>query len=773
MLDIYQTLEIKSILNEIAEFSRSEISKDRIRTLRMLSNFSDVKKELFILDEMLSCSLRHGRLPIDVSFDISKYIDMAKKGGILTPLDLEHVAHDVLLANKLFEYFKKVEKDLYPLLIDLANQLNDISSLEIEIHKVINPSLGIYDDASIELSKIRRQILNLENSIRSMFSSLVNKYKDYLSDTSISIRNDHFVLAVKSADKNKVPGVIHDISDSGQTTFIEPNVLVDMSNELYLAHKKEKEEITRILKELSNKVVDKAPEVVSNNKVISELDFIDSKACYGNKHNCYVASLSEQPLIDIKGARHPLISDEVVVANDFYLDQKQRIIIISGPNAGGKTVALKTLGLMVMMNQMGLALPTKSSATLSFFPKIYADIGDNQSLSDNLSTFAAHISNLSTITYFITQNDLVLLDELGTGTSPNEGEAIAVAVCDFLLEKKCFGIISSHFEDMKEYAYKRENVVNAMMVFDEKKLLPTYTLKIGLPGRSYGLEMAKRYHLKDSVIDNAKANLNKSKKRSINDVLDKLNSVLRQNEEIKEDLLKREKALQSKEKDVSYQVKTLQKKKDTLLEDVNLEKEKMIDEAKKQITDILRVMSNGNAKQKDLLDARKKLEAMQENMEDVNEIDEVIIKINDIVEVKDLGLSGRVTSIKGEKIEIITADGMSIKTKLDRLALSNRLPQSQVMKQNNVDELIRLKTDVKLELNIIGYHVDEGVQAVAKYLDDARVKHFSQVRVIHGMGTGALRTAVHNYLKTCDFIKEFHYGGTYDGGTGATIVIFK
>lgn len=773
MLDIYQTLEIKQILQEVASYSRSELAKQRITNLKMYSTFEEVKHSLAILDEMLSCSLRHGRLPINVSFDISRYIETALKGGVLTPLDLDHVANDILVSQSLFSYFSKVEKALYPLLLDEANKMVDLDFLEKEIHRVITPNLSIFDNASPELNKLRRQIANLEGSNRSVCLSLLNKYKDFLSEASVTIRNDHFVLPVKSADKNKVPGVIHDISDSGQTTFIEPNVLVDLSNQLYLLRKSEKEEIYRILRELSLKVVESSKEMMANNKVIAELDFVDSKANYGNIHDCLVASLSSDPLVDIKGARHPLIEKDKVVANDFLLNEKQRLIIISGPNAGGKTVALKTLGLMVMMNQMGLALPTKSQASLSFFPKIYADIGDNQSLSDNLSTFAAHVSNLSTITYFVTSKDLVLLDELGTGTSPAEGEAIALAVSDFLLEKKCFGVISSHFEEMKEYAFRRENVSNAMMVFDEKQLLPTYVLRIGYPGRSYGLEMAKRYRLKDSVIVKAQENLGKSKKRSVNDVLDKLNAVLRQNEEMKADLLKREKLLSSKEKDVNYQSKTIEKKKATLLEDVEDEKQKLIDDAKEEINKILRVIADPNSKQKDLISAKKALEILEnQSSNKVLEEEVEVISLGDYVDINDLDLVGKVVSIKGSNVQVITTDGMSINTKLNSLKKTSAPMERRVM-PTNVDEMVRLKTDVKLELNLIGEHVDDGIHILEKYLDDARVKHFSQVRIIHGMGTGALRKAIHEYLAKCDFVKEYHYGGQFDGGTGATIVVFK
>ena len=771
MLDLYQTLQIKDILSEVASFSHSELAKERILSLKMLSKKEEVKKSLAYVDEMLSFSLRHGSLPLVVSFDINPYLDLAQKGGTLSPLELDRIATDIKNGQDLLKYFAKAERHLYPNLVSLSDKIVDLEPLEKEIHRVISPNLSIFDNASSELLKIRKQILSLERSIREKSAELINKYHDNLSEFTITIRNDHFVLPVKTSDKNKIGGVIHDISDTGQTTFIEPTVLVDLSNELYLARKKESEEIARLLKNLSLKCVENASYLISNSSLIAEFDFIDSKASYGNKHNCYVASIEDTPIIDIKGARHPLIDETKVVANDFELNDKQRLIIISGPNAGGKTVALKTLGLMVMMTNMGLPIPTSKPATISFFPKIYADIGDNQSLSDNLSTFAAHISNISTITHFVSDKDLVLLDELGTGTSPLEGEAIALAVSDFLLEKKCFGIISSHFEEMKEYAYKRENVVNAMMVFDDKNLVPTYILKIGFPGRSYGLEMAKRYHLNDSVISAAKKNLNKNKKQSINDVLDKLNKVLHQNEEINADIKKREKLLSSKEKDIAYQAKVLQKKKDNLLEDAEIAKQKILSDAENQITDALRVLSDPNAKQKDLLKAREDIRSLKEGEAVEEDVDETIA-LNDYVEIIGMGIVGRVISMKGNKVELMSTDGMSVKTSLEKIRKSDAPIERKIM-SSNIDDLVKLKTDVKLELNIIGYHVDEGIEAVSKYLDDVRLKRFAQVRIIHGMGSGALARAVHEYLATCDFVKEYHYGGQFDGGMGATIVVMK
>lgn len=771
MLDIYGTLEISKVLEEISSFSSTELGKKKVLSLRMLEK-EDAIKSLKLADEMSSFILRYGSLPISSSFDLSKYIETAKKGGILTPLELDHVALDVLTAKKISDFFRKAEKSLYFNLLNVVDKLYDISPLEVKIHSVIAPNLSIKDDASPTLNKIRTAIHKQEFEVRRIAGALIKHYSEFLSEQTITIRNDHFVLPVDTANKSKVPGIIHDISDSGQTTFIEPMNLVQMSNELCSLKVEEKEEIYRLLKELTLLVEHSANEINSNNNIIGELDFIASKASYGIKHNCLVANICDDKVIELVGARHPLIDEDKVVANDFAFNKEQRIIVISGPNAGGKTVALKTLGLMVMMSQMGIAIPTKEPGNLAYFPRIYADIGDNQSLSDNLSTFAAHVSNLSTITHFVTQKDLVLLDELGTGTSPNEGEALALAVSDFLLNKNCFALISSHFEKMKEYAYRREGVQNAMMVFDDKKLIPTYSLKIGFPGRSYGLEMAIRYHLDKEVIESAKKNLSKTSNRSISDVLDKLNNVLHENEQLNKKLKEDKRLLEGKTKDINYQNKVLQSKKENLLSDVKETKQEMIAKAKKEIDDALKIMNNPHAKAHELIEAKTKLTKMAEVNENFEEEDGEI-NLNDYVEVAELSLVGKVVKINKDKVEIITTDGMSVKSTLNKLRKVSVVPEAKKTSKQNVDDLVMRKSQVKLELNLIGKHVDEAIPELAKYLDDCLLRHFKEVRIIHGMGTGALRQAVRDYLDSCSFVDSYRYGESFEGATGATVVTLK
>ena len=768
MLDIYGTLEINRVLEQIASYSRSELSKDRILSLKMLPK-DIVKSDLEILDEMMSYLLRFGDIALSSSFDLKKYLDEVEKGGVLTASDLDKVANDIDSAIKINKQFAKIDKSKYFRLFSLADSLFDLTPLGEKIHKVVLPNLTISDEASPTLRSIRNSINKKEQELRALSGQLIQKYHDYLSESSLSIRDGHFVLPVKTSYKNKVDGIIHDFSSSGQTTFIEPSILVNLSNQIYALKNDEQEEIYKLLKELSLQVGAHSNEVYENNKILAEFDYIAAKAKYCNEYKCLVAELSDERVIDIKGARHPLLDQTKVVANDFHFDNETRLIIISGPNAGGKTVALKTLGILVMMNQMGIAIPTSSQAKIAYFPRIYADIGDNQSLSDNLSTFAAHVSNLSTITHFVNADDLVLLDELGTGTSPNEGSSLALAISDFLIKKNCFALVSSHYEAMKEYPYRNKASKNAMMVFDEKKLEPTYVLRIGYPGRSYGLEMAKRYHLDNRVIEDSKKYLQKASTKGVNDVLDKLNNVLRENELLEKNLLKKTHQIESKEKDLKYREKVLKEQKENLLSDVEEEKEQLIKDAKKQIDKLIN-SKNSNVKVSELLKLKQELDTLfvEEEPKEIKED----ISLGDYVLISSLDIVGKVTSINKNKIEIISRDGVSYKTTLDKVEITEA-PKETFSKKNNVDEVIKNKADVKLELNIIGEHVDDALAMLSKYLDDARIRNFKEVRIIHGMGTGALRGAVHDYLAKCSFVEEYHLGGAFDGSSGATIVKLK
>ena len=767
MLDIYSTLEISKIIEQIIPYSFSALSKARLSSLKMYTDVKLLKEDLAKLDEMSSLLYRHGNIPLSNSFDMEEYLTLAKKGGVLTPLDISHVLDDIHSSESIFKFFKKVEKNKYPLLFNIVSEFNDLSSLKDEIERVLTPNLSIRDDASKELGIIRRKIKAREDEVHGLLSSLILKYKDEITEPTYTLRNGHYVLPFKIANKNKINGIIHDVSDSGQTSYIEPAQLVELSNEIYLLKNEEKEEINRILRMLTEKILSHEEAILENNTLIGEIDFIHAKAKFMNENDYLVANLVDSPLIELKNAKHPLIDKKKVVPNSFHLDEKNRIIVISGPNAGGKSVALKTVGLLIMMNQMGLAIPTSEKAELSFFPKIFADIGDNQSLSENLSTFAAHISNISTITYFVEKDSLVLIDELGTGTSPNEGEAIALATLSFLANKQCFGVISSHFDRVKEFAYSREGVTNAMMVFDEDNLLPTYSLKVGLPGRSYGLEMAKRYHLKEEIVKDAKKRLNKNK-NDVNDVIDNLTKAIKENEELTSELKEQKRLFEVEKEELRKESEVLREKKQNLLDDVNQIKEDMIYETTKKINEVIKHLPKNDEKREELTHLKNELEKEVENDVIIDED----IHVNDFVKVEHLDMVGKVKAIKGEKLTVITNDGMTVKVSKRQVRITNEPIMNKVYR-SNVDEMMKIKFNVGLELNIIGMHIDEAKDAIGKYLDDARIKHFKQVRIIHGKGSGALRNLTHDILKNANFVEEYHLAGYADGGDGATIVVLK
>ena len=769
MQNIYETFEFNKIKEAILDFNRTELGKVYVEEMTMLPSEQDVRDALSELEEIMSIITRFGPLPISNSANALKLIDIAKKTALLTPRDLSLIAEDVLTAGKLGTFLNKLDSS-YIRSKSYIGKFYDLSNLEREIHRVITNALTVADNATAKLKEIRSRLKVAERNLEQKVASLAITYGSYLNDDNATIRDGHFVLPVATVNKSKVNGIVYDVSDSGATTFIEPLEIVNINNEITALKVEENDEVRRILRELTSLCLLQEKEIINNNKIISHFDFLSAKAFYANKINGVIANVSNKPYLDLLKARHPLIDERKVVSNSYHIDEDKRIIIISGPNAGGKTVSLKTVGMCALMNQCGLAVPAEK-ATLGYFKNIMIDIGDNQSLSDNLSTFAAHVSNLSTITHFVTGKDLVLLDELGTGTSPNEGEALALAVSDFLLKKNCFAFISSHFEKMKEYAYRREGVCNAMMVFDEKNLMPTYNLKIGFPGRSYGLEMAHRYHLDSDVINLAKKNLEKSHTQGINDVIDKLNKVLHENENLNHELKEGKRILEGKSKDINYQSKVLQSKKDTLLEDVESIKKQMIEDAKKEIDDALKILNNPNAKQHELIAAKSRLNSLNDDVEIFESNDE--INVGDYAEVAGLSIVGRVTKINKEKVELLTTDGMLVKSTLNKLTKAIAPSDKKVRSKVNIDEMIKNKSLLKTELNLIGKHVDEAIDELAKYLDDCVVRKYKEVRIIHGMGTGAIRDAVRDYLDSCSFVVSYRYGESFEGSTGATVVTLK
>ena len=766
MQNIYSTFEFDKILTAISEFSKSEIGKEKTLSLRMLSSLEDVKKSLDELQEIMEIVYRFGPLPINSSVDTLKLINIAKKTGLLSPRDLYLIANDVITSKELILFKAKINLN-YPFFDSQLAKFFDLSNLEREIRRVVTTSLTVDDHASDKLFEIRTKIRKAENSLNSKAASLAYTYGQYLSDENATIRDGHFVLPVKTAYKSKVLGAIYDVSDTGNTTFIEPLEIITLNNEITSLKIEENEEVRRILKTLTNLVILQEGEIINNNKIIGELDFISAKAQYALASNDVIASLKKEQYLDLKEARHPLIDASKVVANSYHVDEEKRLVVISGPNAGGKTVSLKTIGIIVLMNQCGLAVPALK-AELGYFKHIYIDIGDNQSLSDNLSTFSAHMNQIGEITKLVKGRDLVLIDELGTGTDPREGEALAISVSKHLLDSHALCFISSHFAGLKEYALTSPLIENSSMLFDEDNLSPTYRFKLGAPGKSYGMEVAERYGISPDIIKDAKAYLSEHAHSDTDELISALQKKVDEASKL-EETLKKEKAEFDREyKQLKNDQKVLTERRENLLSSVKEEKQEMLDETKEELSRIIKIMSKGNLSLNEVIELKKQVEEL-EDKEEAEVYNEDIV-VGDIVSIPSLELYGKVDRINGSKAHFVSESGISLEVELNRL---HRVEKSEKRAIHKVSKPVELDVkSVPLELNIIGMHTDEGKEALMMYLDNCRYKHMSKVRIIHGFGSGALRKMVHGYLSTQKDL-TFKLADGYEGGGGATVVIFN
>ncbi|HOF65625.1 MAG TPA: Smr/MutS family protein [Bacilli bacterium] len=771
MLNHLDCLEFYKIKESLLSYALTDRGKEMVEKLEPFSEVNLLKDALDELEEAYAFFIKYKRPPLSYSLNLDPLLDVVKKGGSLTINEFDRILNDIKMVKKIVDFMKE-KVETFPLLKTYIDSFSDLGKLEDKISKIISTCLTIYDDASPILGKIRQRIKSSENKIKKTTERLMETYQDLTTGSNITLRDGHYVLPIKVSDKYNVPGIIHDISASGQTVFIEPSEIVALNNELLSLFNEERMEIARLLALLSREVAKEEVPLRINNIKIGELDFLFAKASYGEHIDGYVASISNKQEISLINARHPLIEPHKVVANTFEFSEDMRLIIISGPNAGGKTVVLKTIGLLVLMNQMGLMLPVSKKPILGFFNNIYADIGDAQSLSDNLSTFSGHMQKVSFILDNATPKDLILLDELGTGTDPKEGEALAFSVCHHLLKIGVLSVVSSHYSALKTFASSNKGAVNASMLFDEKALVPLYKFRQGLPGKSYGLVVAERYGIKKELIDYAKESILGQKHLSVDELLSELSNQISENEKLKDVLKVQENKLNLELRKQAKLNEELTNVKNTISSQVQEKVAERIEEVEQELSLLIKKAHEDNLKPHEIIALREKAGALQE--EKVVETPPFSGQIGDYATVKGLGISGEVIEIKGQNIRIRTEGGRIINAKLNHLLAVEK--DDVVRKKPKTSPVIltpKLEQSVPQEINLIGQRVEEALANLRSYLDKALLKHYKSVRIIHGFGSGALRSAVHNYLKTLSFVDNYHLAGPTDGGGGATIVNFK
>jgi len=782
---VLKTLEFDKIRELAAKHCTSSIGRAHMDALKPATELSDVQRLLDEMDEALSLLRVKGNVPMGGIADIRPQSKRAQIGSILSPMELTEIASTIRASRILRQFLESVheEGDIeIPLFLEKKESLPILTQLEHEIIACIDDNGMVLDSASSALRTIRQQLRAQESRVREKLESYTrgkNAVK-MLSDSIVTIRNDRFVIPVKAEYRTHFGGIVHDSSASGQTLFIEPDAVVQANNEISRLKMKEKEEIDRILTALSLEVQAVAHDLFVLVKTLGEIDVILAKAKFGHAHKCSRPEVNDSGFIRLTKARHPLLPIEEAVANTIEFGDDITAIVITGPNTGGKTVTLKTVGLCTLMAQSGLPIPALDGSVVSVFESVFADIGDEQSIEQSLSTFSSHMVNIVDILQKFDDRSLVLFDELGAGTDPQEGAALAISILDEVHGRGARVMATTHYPELKAYGYNRPGVVNASVEFDVETLSPTYRLLIGVPGRSNAFEISKRLGLPESIIRHAKsftgtdrnevesmiASLEESRRKAERDA-EQSHAVLLEAEELQKELEEKLQKYESLKEELEKKAKERAKK---IVEDAKSEAESVISELRE-----MRLNAASNVKEHELIEARKRLEGAAPEEEVLKKPKaakkkDVELSAGDEVKVVSYGQKG-VLLEKVSDTEWVVQIGI-LKMKLPESDLEYVKPEKQ--KQVTAAASVRGRDSyVKLELDLRGERYEDAILRAEKYIDDAVLSNYHQVSIIHGKGTGALRQGIQKFLKSHSRVKSFRFGEAGEGGYGVTVVELK
>lgn len=783
------TLEYDKILLKLAEFAATSLGKEEAARLRPSADLDEVRRRLAVTDEAVRSVELKGAPPFGGVADVRPQLQRAKLGGVLGPSELMDIAQLIRGIRRIRKYTASVAEEIsIPLLEDLVEPLIDAKPLEDEIRRCIDEQGEVMDAASPELAAIRREIRLGESRVRDKLESLIRSasVQKMLQETLITIRGDRYVIPVKQEYRSHFGGIVHDQSGSGATLFIEPEAVLQLNNKLRELKLQEQKEIERILRRLSALVGEKAELLVSDNESLGYIDFIFAKAAFAKSQFATRPEMNGEGKLRLKRARHPLIPEEAVVPIDVELGESYSAIIVTGPNTGGKTVSLKTVGLLSLMAMSGLFVPADEGSRLCVFDGVYADIGDEQSIEQSLSTFSSHMTNLIGILKRVTSRSLVLLDELGAGTDPAEGSALAVAILEHLHRIGCRIIATTHYSELKAYAYNREGIINASMEFDVATLRPTYRLLVGVPGRSNALAIASRLGLPQSIIDFARREVGDDELR-VDTMIASLEQDRRRAESERKTAERLRQEVEALRKQIEEERFKFREQKAKLLEEAREEARLSVLKAKREAEQIiadLRKMAMEEAasvKEHKLIEARRRLEeAVPEPVEKPRRPAEgkpADIGPGDEVKVYSLGgQKGHVVELTGSGEALVQLGILKMKVSLSDLELvAGKKPAVDARQAKTAAAIVKRTRDdhVPLELDLRGMTLDEALIAADRFLDEAFLSNLGQVYLIHGKGTGTLRAGIQDFLRKHKHVKSFRLGAYGEGGAGVTVAELK
>jgi DNA mismatch repair protein MutS2 len=780
-----ETLEFHKIRQQLTTFASSSLGRELAEKLTPSTDFTEIVRLQEETDEAAKVLRLKGHVPLGGVFNILPHVKRAEIGSMLHPDEFVEISSTIRASRILKTFLGELveEEDVsLPILQEYGENLNPPTELYRIITSAISENGDVLDSASEKLRSLRTQIRSLEGRVREKLENIIrsSSAQKMLSDAIITIRNDRFVIPVKQEYRSHFGGMVHDQSSSGQTLFIEPQSIVQLNNELHQTKMKEQGEIQRILTELSTKTATYSEELKQLVSILRELDFMFTKAKFGASMKATKPMMNNDGVIRLFRARHPFIPIDEVVANDIELGKDFTTIVITGPNTGGKTVTLKTVGLITLMAQAGLQIPAQDGSEVAVFESVFADIGDEQSIEQSLSTFSSHMVNIVEILRHVDSKSLVLFDELGAGTDPQEGAALAMSILDEVHRRGARVIATTHYPELKAYSYNRDGVTNASVEFDIESLSPTYRLLIGVPGRSNAFEISKRLGLPNDIIENAKTHIHVESNKVDNMIasLERSTRLAEKEEEEAKDLLK---AAEKLHKDLQKAMIEFYNKKDELYEQARQEAKSIVRNAEREAEEIIRTLrqmqleKGAEIKEHELIEARKRLEgvvpeAKQDRHPPIKKKVKQDFKPGDEVKVLSFDQKGHLIERVSENEWQVQIGIIKMKVEEDDLELIKSKPKKETQ---HIASIKGKEYHVGLELDLRGERYEDALVRLEKYIDDALLAGYPRVSIIHGKGTGALRTGVQNYLKNHRQVKSFHFGSANEGGTGVTIVEFK
>lgn len=794
-------LEYHKIISLLVEKASSAPGKERCQKLTPMTDIAKIEEAQQQTADAFTRLVKGGRIHFSGNKDISFSIKSLEIGSALSAPELMKISASLACATRAKTFARSDhDEEIIDSLQTYFAHLEPLTPLQNEINRCIISEEEIADDASPALKHIRRSIHLTNEKIHSQLTNMVNgSYRTYLQDAVITMRNNRYCIPVKSEHKGNVPGMIHDQSSTGSTLFIEPAVILNLNNQLKELAMKEKDEIERILAELSALAGEHTEELSNNFRLLTTLDFIFAKAGLAVDMNASRPLFNNNRYINIRKGRHPLLDKKKVVPIDIHLGEEFDLLVVTGPNTGGKTVSLKTVGLFTLMGQSGLHIPALDRSELGVFTEVYADIGDEQSIEQNLSTFSAHMTNTISILKNADENALCIFDELGAGTDPTEGAALAIAILKHLHDKGIRTMATTHYSELKVFALTTSYVENACCEFDVETLRPTYRLLIGIPGKSNAFAISSKLGLPDEIIASAREHISEEEE-SFEDLLTDLETSRRTIENERNEIQRYKAEIESLKKKLEQKQERIDAQKDKILREANEEARRILQEAKDVADETIRDFQKINVNKTSIQDLEKARTKVRDKITEKNAkltttqekpthklLKPNQIKPGDLVKVVSMGLKGTISSKPDTKGDLFVQCGIiRSKVNIKDLVLINEdaLSASASYKKNygGTDSSKRTgggsigmskAATLSTEINLLGKTVDEALSELDKYLDDAYLSHAPSVRIVHGKGTGALRQAVHQYLKRISYVKSFHLGEYGEGDSGVTIAEFK